>query len=115
MELDEDEITSDSEDDEWDPYAASAAWSHAYESSLDMDSIKHCEGQSLGNWGFDLVVTSHRRKGVFRRKAGPVPNKFSVRFARGTLLITVPLAAGGCNQGTKGPTNVTLVKLPAHA
>ncbi|CAJ1446245.1 unnamed protein product [Effrenium voratum] len=98
--IEESEITSDDEDDDYDPYANHAAWHHEYHGVLRVVA----EGR------FALVVQRVERKGIFPPKVSSEPAELRGECddAASKLRLELPFAAGGCNDGTKGYAWVSL-------
>ena len=131
--IDESETTSDTEDSDYDPFEQGARWSQDYcgecVALCPTAEFFDCDGSvpaltsdpSTFFFGppFKFVVGTERdsskRTGRFWRKVEHAPTVLPSRLeaCRATgaiwLRVLVPLAAGGCNDGTCGPKWLALV------
>eukprot|EP00438_Fugacium_kawagutii_P021821 Skav230871 [mRNA] locus=scaffold1335:399247:399978:- [translate_table: standard] len=98
--MDESEITSDDEDEDYDEYAEGAAWHHHYQGTVQMD----------GSSEFRMVIATVDRKGIFHDEMCPGSELCGTLSADGCdVSIRLPFAAGGCNDGVGGLLWVSLV------
>ena len=97
----EDEITSDDEDEFYDPFENGAEWSHCYQGAVHMDGAK-----------FQMTIASLDRKGIFADKIEvSCGDKFEGEFTESDeVKLRLPFAAGSCNAGLGGFLWVTLKK-----
>mmetsp|Transcript_32663 Transcript_32663/g.72676 ORF Transcript_32663/g.72676 Transcript_32663/m.72676 type:complete len:128 (+) Transcript_32663:53-436(+) len=110
----EEEVTSDTEDSDWDPFEHFAAFNQHFETETEV--VQSTEPKQLR-----LHVRSLTRKGRFGENPSPtellgewdcaaLPEASSLGQVQSldTLRLRLPFAAGGCNQGTAGLKWVTL-------
>ena len=95
--IQETEITSDYEDEEYDPYESAAAWDHEYTGTIT------AIGQELR-----LAIADFKRKGRFDNQPDVELQGTWEGFTQ--LKLQLPFAAGGCNEGTAGLRWLSLTK-----
>ena len=93
----ESEITSDSEDEDYDEYEQGAAWEHEY-----WGEVRAAESTN-----FTIIVQGVKRKGCFSPRV-PEPVEIHGALSGDEINVELPFAAGGCNRGTAGLTWVSL-------
>lgn len=85
--MEESEITSDDEDEDYDPYENRAAWDHCYRGTVQMDGSD-----------FRMTITSMERKGIFDDKLSH-GDELLGKLGHNQVELQLPFAAGGCNSG----------------
>ncbi|CAE7676007.1 PAP7 [Symbiodinium pilosum] len=99
--IQETEITSDDEDEDYDPYESHAAWDHEYKGT-----VVATESKKLS-----FSVSDCKCKGHFSLILPSPGTELTGTFESfSELKLELPFAAGGCNAGTAGMCWLTLVQ-----
>ena len=96
------------EDDDHDPFYESCQWCCHRDKSGTMP-LDGEPGAAHGTWHAVVRVSHSSRRGVFERKVRGVPTEVPMVVCQdGTLIVSLPFAAGGCNEGTAGMKTIQM-------